>query len=103
MRACINYWAKSFIMIVNMSKYDKIIHITNMDDYKKVCDKLDKMWYIWASKNKLSDYVYLDDIVWRTMYSDYKIVRRQKSEYKLRWYWNSITAKKFLSNYSYDL
>lgn len=81
------------------------ITIDNIPDYKKVCDKLHKMWYIWASKNKLSDYVYLDDIVWRTMYSkDDKIVRRQKSKFQLpRWYWNSITARKFLSNYSYDL
>ncbi len=31
-----------------MDIYDKIIHITNFDDYKKVCDKLYNMWYEWC-------------------------------------------------------
>lgn len=57
MRAWINCWAKSFIMIVNMSKYDKIIHITNFDDYMKVCNKLHDLWYAWSWSMKLTSYV----------------------------------------------
>lgn len=43
-------------MIYNMDTYDKIIHITNMNDYKKVCNKLDWMWYQWAWGLKLTSY-----------------------------------------------
>ena len=90
-------WWQFFIMIVNMSKYDKIIHITNMDDYKKVCDKLDKMWYMWnRGKEKL------------TVYKNYCLVEWTVTLYtyigeKWVFYWGNnkeaISASKFLNVY----
>lgn len=91
------YLEKCFyeLMIYNMEKIN--VYVENVFEYKRVCDKIHKMWYVWASNNKLNEYCYIDDFKRRprTMYSSYWVIRRTTTDRK------AIPARKFL--WTYDL
>lgn len=74
------------------------IKIDTIANYKRVCDKLHKMWYTRQSKKNLNEYYFIDRFAMggRTMYSDasdWLCFWRTRME--MGW----IPAKKFLLEY----
>ncbi len=71
------------------------IKIDTIANYKRVCDKLHKMWYTRQSKKNLNEYYFIDRFAMggRTMYLEWKGFFRTRSE--MGW----IPAKKFLCEY----
>lgn len=75
------------------------IYINKVNDYKKVCNELDKKWYVWCSRNKLTDYLYIKDVepVWITLFLEERN-RVSMIHWKPTRCW-FITAKQFLPTY----
>lgn len=82
-------------MIINMS----VIHINKINDYKRLCNDLNKKWYKRRSGNSLCEYIFLENIEdeWITLFLEEN--KRVSMIYWIPRLRKCIQAKNFLSVY----